>query len=405
MGKRVPGTESVAAGLRMVGAGVFACLVGVVLAGGPLAAQQAPPPVTVAKPVVREIVEDDEFVGRFQAVDEVAVRSRVGGYLDAVHFTDGQMVKEGDLLFSIDQRPFQTALDQAKSELVVANTLVDFTKAQFERAETLVARGSIPVSTLDDRRREFFAAQARVDGARASQTRAELDLEYTEIRAPLSGRIDRRLVSAGNLVQADATVLTTIVSLDPIQFYFDIDERRFLAYQRDARQRGGTLQEGAGGLAVVVHVADDASAAFTGKLDFAENRIDNETGTMRVRATFANPDFILQPGMFGRVNVPGSLPYQGVLVPDEAIAVDQDRRVVYVVADDGTVAAKPVRPGPRIYGYRVIREGLAGDETIVVNGLMRVRAGAKVTPSMTTLPPDRSAPPERASAVSAEPTP
>jgi multidrug efflux system membrane fusion protein len=365
----------------------------------------APPTVTVAKPVSREIVEDDEFVGRFQAVDEVEVRSRVGGYLADVHFTDGQLVKEGDLLFTIDQRPFETALNQAKSELVVANTLVDFTKAQFERAETLVARGSIPQSTLDDRRREYFAAQARVDGATAAQARAQLDMEYTEIRAPLSGRIDRRRVSVGNLVKADETILTTIVSLDPIQFYFDIDERRFLDYQRDARQRGGALQEGAGGLDVAVRVADGEQAPFHGKLDFAENRIDNETGTMRVRALFPNADFTLQPGLFGRINVPGSLPHPGILVPDEAIGADQDRRVVYVVADDGTVSAKPVRPGPRIYGYRVIREGLDGSETIVVNGLMRVRPGIKVTPEMVTLPPDRSgpAPPPAKAATATEP--
>ena len=162
----------------------------------------------------------------------------------------------------------------------------------------------------------------------------------------------------------------------------------YFAYARDARERGGSMQEGAGGLDVVVRVADREEAAFKGKLDFAENRIDNATGTMRVRARFANPDGILQPGMFGRINVPGSLPHQGILVPDEAIGADQDRRIVYVVDDDGMVSAKPVRTGPRIDGYRVIREGLTGDETIVVNGLMRVRPGVKVKAEMVTLPPE-----------------
>jgi RND family efflux transporter MFP subunit len=258
---------------------------------------------------------------------------------------------------------------------------------QFERAETLSRQGNIPVSTLDDRRREFLSAQAQLDGAQAALENASLDLEFTQIRAPFSGRVDRRLVSPGNLVQADQTVLTTIVSIDPIDFYFDIDERAYLAYARDARQRGGVLQEGAGGVEVVVRVADRNEASFKGQLDFGENRLDQATGTMRLRARFENKDGVLTPGMFGRVNVPGSLPHPGVLLPDEAIGADQNRRIVYVVDEAGLVSAKEVRTGPRIDGYRVIREGLTGDETVVINGLMRVRPGVTVKPEMTTLPP------------------
>lgn len=350
-----------------------------------------PVPVTVAKPVVREIVEDDEFIGRFAAVDEVTVRSRVGGYLDKVHFKDGAIVKEGDLLFTIDQRPFQAALDQATASLNVAKTLVDFTKIQFERAEKLSQSGNIPISTLDDRRREYLAAVAQTNGAQAAVVRAELELEYTQIKAPLSGRIDRRLVSVGNLVQADQTALTTIVSLDPIDFYFDVDERQFLAYARDARTRKASLQEGAGGLEVTVRLADDMESPVSGKLDFAENRIDQATGTMRVRAQIPNKDLILQPGLFGRVNVPGSLPYQGILIPDDAIGADQDRRIVYVVDDAGKVTAKPIRLGPRLHGYRVVRSGLTGNETIVINGLVRVRPGVTVKPELVTLPPEQAA--------------
>ena len=182
-------------------------------------------------------------------------------------------------------------------------------------------------------------------------------------------------------------MLTTIVTLDPIDFYFDVDERLYFSYARDAKQRGGSMQEGAGGLDVVVRVADREEADFKGKLDFAENRIDNASGTMRVRARFPNADGILQPGMFGRINVPGSLPHPGVLVPDEAIGADQDRRIVFVVDETGTVSAKPVRTGPLIDGYRVIREGLTGEETIVVNGLLRARPGTKVKVEMVTLPP------------------
>ena len=354
----------------------------------PAIAQDAAPSVTVAKPIVRDVVEDDEFVGRFEAVEDVTIRSRVGGYLDAIHFRDGAFVKKSDLLFTIDQRPFQTALTQAKAQLEVAETSVVFSEAQFKRGEKLQSQGTLPTATLDDRRREYLASLALLNGAKAAVARAELELEYTEIRAPLAGRIDRQLVSAGNLVQADQTILTTIVSLDPINFYFDVDERQLLAYARDARQRNQSLQEGAGALDVRVELSDGVELPSAGKLDFAENRVDSATGTMRLRAKFPNPDFILQPGLFGRIHVPGSLPYKGILIPDEAVAADQDRRIVYVVDASGTVSAKPIRLGPRLHGYRVVREGLTGEETIVINGLMRVRPGAKVTPQLVTLPPE-----------------
>jgi RND family efflux transporter MFP subunit len=367
---------------------------GLALLAAPLAtvasAQQpggAPPPVSVAKPIMRDIVEDDEFVGRFQAVDEVTVRARVGGYLDQIHFKDGAIVNKGDLLFTIDQRPFQAAYDAAKSQVDVVTSLVNFSKMQLDRAEQLTKSGNIPIATVDDRRREYIAAQAQMQGAQAALRTASLNLEFTEIRAPISGRIDRRWVSEGNLVQADQTQLTSIVSLDPIYFYFDVDERLYLAYARDARGRGAPLQEGGGGTDVVVHVADRNEVAFNGKLDFAENRLDNATGTMRVRASFPNPDGVLQPGMFGRINVPGSLPHPGILLPDDAIGSDQDRRIVFVVDNDGNVSTKPVRIGPRIDGYRVIRSGLTGDETVIVNGLLRARPGTKVKPEMMTLPP------------------
>jgi len=363
-------------------------LLATIALSGPGFAQQEPQVVTAAKPVVREIVEDDEFVGRFEAVDQVAVRSRVGGYLESIHFTDGAVVKQGDLLFTIDQRPFLAAHEAAKSRVDVATSLLDFSKLQLQRAEDLARSGNLSTATLDDRRREYLAAEAGFQGATADLRTASLNLEFTEIRAPLAGRIDRRLVSVGNLVQPDATLLTTIVSQDPIDFYFDVDERLYLAYAEDARKRGGTVQEGAGGLDVIVRIASRDSASFKGKLDFAENRIDAATGTMRVRARFPNGDGVVQPGMFGRINVPGSLPYKGIMIPDEAIGADQDRRIVYVVDAEGNVSAKPVRPGPRTHGYRVIREGLTGDETIVVNGLMRVRPGVKVKPQLVTLPPE-----------------
>ncbi len=351
-------------------------------------APTAPPPpqVTVAKPLVKSIVEDDEFVGRFAAVSEVEVRARVGGYLERIEFEDGQIVREGDLLFTIDPRPFETALGQAQAELDSAEAELTFTRSELTRAEELISRGNISQQARDERRQAFLSAQARVAAAKAALARAELDLEYTQIRAPLTGRIDRNYVSEGNLVEANETVLTNIVSTDPIYFYFDIDERSFLAYARNARARGARLQEGGGGLNVEIRLSDDREAPFEGTLDFSENRLDPDSGTMRVRALVPNSGLILQPGLFGRVSVPGSLPYDGILLPDQAIASDQNRRIVYLVDEQGKVSTREVRPGPRIDGYRVIREGLSGEETVVVQGLMRVRPGVAVTPQMTELP-------------------
>lgn len=375
---------------QALGAGFAMILLASCGDNGSQAQQQAalpPPTVTVAKPVVREIVEDDEFVGRFEAIDEVDVRARVGGYLEKVHFTDGAIVREGALLFTIDQRPFKTAVAEAEANLKIAAAQVDYTKKQLERARNLSARGNLSVSTLDERQNDYLAAEAELVGAGAALERARLDLEYTEIRAPISGRIDRHRISIGNLVEPNATILTSIVSLDPIYFYFDIDERSFLAYARDARERGVSLQEGAGAFKVKVRLSDERDGSFEGTLDFAENRVDEGTGTMRVRAVFDNPDLVMQPGLFGIINIPGSLPYEGVLIPDSAISADQDRRIVYRVDGEGEVSPQQIRPGPRLHGYRVVRDGLTGEETIVINGLMRVRPGVTVTPEKTELPP------------------
>jgi RND family efflux transporter MFP subunit len=267
--------------------------------------------------------------------------------------------------------------------------VLDFAAGDLARAVALADRGNLSQQSLDERRQQYQVAEAQHASARAAVEVAQLELEYTEIRAPIAGRIDEKLVSIGNLVSANATLLTTIVSQDPIYFYFDIDERSYLAYARDARTRKETLQEGAGSLPVRVRLGDAREAPHEGVLDFAQNQLDEGTGTMRVRAIFANPDGILQPGLFGRINVPGSLPYRGILIPDEAIAADQERRIVYVVDDKGVATARLIRPGPRIDGYRVVREGLDGSETIVINGLMRVRPGITVAPQLVELPPSR----------------
>ncbi len=349
-------------------------------------AQQGPPPVTVAKPLVKTIVEDDEFTGRFEAEAEVTVRSRVTGYLESVRFTDGQIVSAGDELFVIDQRQFRLALEQAAAQVRVAEATHAFAKEQLDRATALAASGNIAVATVDERREAFLSATGALEQARSAERSAQIDLDYSEINAPMGGRIDRRRVDPGNLVTANDTILTTIVATDPVYFVFDIDERYFLAYARDARSRGVPLNEG-GGLKAEITLLDETMGRFPARVDFSENRIDPETGTMRVRAVVANPDGVLTPGLFGRVNVEGSLPYQGVLVPDAALVADQNRRLVMLVDGEGKVTPRQVRPGPRIDGYRVIREGLDGSETIVIEGIARARPGTTVTPELVELPP------------------
>ncbi len=354
---------------------------------GAEAQQAAPPTVTVASPVVKDIVEDDEFVGRFEAVDTVDLRSRVSGYLDQKHFVDGSLVEAGQLLFTIDKRTFEARLREAEAQARVAESQLKFASEQYDRAEQLIQNRTIAESLLDERREALISGQGTADATRAAADAARIDLEFTEIKSPIAGRIGRNLVSVGNLVEADQTVLTSIVSIDPIYFYFDIDERYFLAYQRDARTRGTVLQEGGGELPVVVSLSDDKIEPRHGKLDFSENRLDQQSGTMRVRAIVPNPDGVLQPGLFGRVNVPGSLPYKGILIPDEAILADQNRRLVLTIDADNKVAQREVRPGPRIDGYRVIRDGLDGSETLVIEGLIRARPGSEVTPERIELPP------------------
>jgi membrane fusion protein, multidrug efflux system len=375
-------------------AALAACLVlPFLLQAAPVAAQapggaSAPPPVTVAKPIVKEIVEQDDFTGRFDAIDSVEVRARVSGYLESVAFRDGALVNKGDLLFVIDRRPYKATLDQAEAAVISAQARVNFADSDLERAESLRRTGNISEQLLDQRRQNFLTAKADLDRSNAAVREARLNYEFTEIRAPIAGRISRKLISEGNLVNANQTLLTTIVSLDPIYFYFDVDERSFLAYSR-------VMQFVAAGngdnnkMPVRLALTDEAEFARPGTIDFLDNRVDQATGTMRARALVPNKDLFITPGLFGRIQIPGSPPYQGVLVPDEAIGTDQDRRIVWTVADDGSVAARAVRPGPRIDGYRVIRQGLTGDERIVISGLQRVRPGARVTAQMTTLPPER----------------
>lgn len=340
-----------------------------------------PPSVTVSQPVLREITEWDEYTGRFQAVENVEIRSRISGYLESIHFTDGQTVQEGDLLFVIDQRPFEVALERAEAELNQARTRVSLADKELERARPLLSRGNIAQSVFDERLQAKQEADAAVRGAIAAVNAAKLDLAYTEIKAPVTGRISQHEVSVGNLVTggtANATLLTVIVSIDPIHFYFDANEAAFLKYARLARSgQRASSREAAN--PVQLSLFDEDGFPHRGEMNFVENRFDTETGTVRGRAVFENSDSIFVPGMFARIRLLGSGSYQAVMVPDEVIGTDQSRKFVYVVDDQGTVAARLVELGPVIDGLRVVREGLAAEDRIIIAGIQRARAGAKVT--------------------------
>ena len=304
-----------------------------------------PPSVTVTKPIARTVVDQDEYVGRFVAVDSVEVRSRVSGYLSEIHFTDGQMVKKGDLLFVIDHRPFQIALDQMRANLAQARANLAFTEADLARGQELVHNRTITEQSYDQRKQAKSVAEASVKAQEAMVHQAELDLnEYSELRAPVDGRIGDRRVSVGNLVTggngSNTTLLATIVSVDPIRFEFTFDEASYLRYQRFAGT-DAQMASGDGGISVTLKLIDERRLQHTGKMDFVDNVIDRSSGTIRGRAVFANPDGYFTPGMFGRVRVPGSPPHTALLIPDAAIGTEQSRKYVLVV-DDGSVGAAEI---------------------------------------------------------------
>ncbi len=347
--------------------------------------QAAPPPptVTVAKPVQRTVVDQDEYVGRFVAVDMVEVRARVSGYLEQVHFQDGQIVKQGDLLFSIDKRTFQNALAQAKANLVLAQSNVKFTEADYARAQQLLKDRTISEQVFDQRAQAFRNAQASVAANEAQVKQAELDLEFTELKAPVAGRIGDRRVSQGNLVTGSTgggttTLLATIVSRDPIRFEFTLDEAAYLRYER-ASSGGKEVTGRATSVIVALRLIDEREFAHRGYMDFVDNVIDRSSGTIRARAQFSNPDSMFTPGMFGRVRVPGSPAYSALLIPDAAIGSEQARKYVLVVDDESIARQKYVTLGQVVDGLRVIKDGLAGSDRVVVNGLMAARPNAKVT--------------------------
>ena len=347
----------------------------------PPAAGAGPPPVTVARPLEKKITEWDEYTGRFTAVETVEIRARVSGFIDSMSFKDGQIVKQGDLLFVIDPRPYRLAVEQAKADLERAQAKLDIATLDVTRATPLIQNQTLTGREFDTRKSTQRDAAGQVGSAQANLKQAELNLEWTEVRAPIAGRISDRRVDVGNLItggQSGATLLTVIVSQDPIHFVFDGSEADFIHYLRLAaagvRPSSRDVQN-----PVSVRLADETEYKHVGRMDFVDNAVNPKTGTIRGRAIFDNKDGLLTPGFFGRLRLFGG-ERDAILIPDTAIASDQSRKIVFTVADDGLVGTKLVELGPIVDGLRIIRSGLAATDRIVIDGLPRARPGQKVKP-------------------------
>ena len=352
---------------------------------GPPQAGMPTAAVTVSQPAEREVFEWDEYSGRLDAVDSVELRARVSGYLQSVNFKDGADVKKGDLLFVIDPRPYQADLDRTLADLAQAQSRLDLASNELARAQRLIESKTISVEEADTRVKNKTEADAALQSARAGGETAKLTLEYTHITAPIAGRTSRRLMTEGNLINSSQSpVLTTIVSLDPIYCYFDADERSVLKYQQLAREgKRNNIRDGK--VICELELANETGYPHKGTLDFVDNRIDPATGTLKVRAIFPNAERILQPGFFARVRVPGTGKYPALLIPDQAVGTDQDKKSVMVVTEENKAEYRVVKLGPMIDGLRVVREGLKPKEWVIVNGLMMVRQGAPVTATRVPL--------------------
>lgn len=346
------------------------------------AAAPPPPAVTVAAPVKKMTTDWDEFTGRFDAVDQVQIRARVTGFVTKVSFQDGAVVKAGDVLYEIDPRQYEAAAEQAQGQLDDAAAKVDLAQKELDRATTLIKTQAISENIVDQRSQALAAARAATLQAEGALKLAKLNLEYTKVVAPIDGRVSRHLVSVGNLVQGSdsgATVLTSIVSMNPIYLYFDMDET---IYQRNSRLwfEGKRPSSRDTANPVQITLTGESRPSHDGKMDFLDNRLDVGTGTLRGRAVVDNHDLSILPGQFARLRVIASGAYEALLIPDTAVATDQSRKIVMVVKADDTVEARPVTLGPLDDGLRVIRDGVKADDRVIIDGLQRARIGAKVTP-------------------------
>jgi RND family efflux transporter MFP subunit len=358
--------------LLLVCAGVAGC-------GAPQAAPPPPPTpeVLVSLPVARKVIDYEEFPGRTEAVVSVDIRARVTGYLDKVHFKEGCDVKQGDLLFEIDPRPYQAAYEQAAGNLASMEARVNRLEADLLRAKKLVGTTAMSREDYDKIIGDRGEATASLKALRAAVQRAKLDLDFTKVTAPFSGRISRRYIDPGNLVKTDDTILTTLVSLDPIYASFDLDERTTLRLQRVFREHNIDWSKDVG-MPLSLGLSDEDAFPHAGAVNFADNRVDPDTGTWRLRGVFTNPRHVLSPGLFVRIRLPIGDPYPAILISEQALSTDQGQKFIYVVNADGEVAYRRIKIGRLHNGLRVVTEGLAENERVVVSGLQRIRPGMKV---------------------------
>jgi len=341
-----------------------------------------PPDVVYATPLARDITDKDEYTGRLAAVKSVDIRSRVSGYLQSIHFREGAIVKEGDLLYIIDPRPYKAKYDQAAANLNKAIATRELAKNDLARAARLMQSHTLAEEVYDARTKQLQEAEAVVEAARAVVAATELDMEFTHIRAPISGRIGKTQVTDGNLVKGgdmESTLLTTIVALDPIYVYFTVDEKNMLRYMRNEKTGAGTYG-GDPAQPMWLRLSDETEYLHKGQLDFIDNKFDNATGTMEVRGIFPNPNLMLQPGMFANVTMVGEGPYSGLLIPDSAISMDQTLKYVFVVGPNNMALRKEIVTGRLLGDLRVIRSGLQPDDRVIITGIQKVVAGMPVNP-------------------------
>ncbi len=392
---------SIFAGVMVLSAWLAGCT------GAAQSKPQGPPQVSVAEVACRQFTETDEFTGRLEAVNTVEVRPRVSGYLQSVNFQEGAIVRQGTLLFQIDPRPFQAEVDRLRGELGQAKAALARAQSDFERAERLHNNNGMSAEEYDRRSAARGEAEARIASTEGALKGAELNLEFTRIIAPITGRVGRAEITAGNLVgsgPAQLKPLTSVVSLDPIYATFDADEQTFLKY-------AGTSAAGKGGNSralndrILLGLANEEGFPRAGRIDFVDNQVSSTTGTIRVRASFTNKDLALTPGLFARLRLQGSGAYHGCLAKEEAIATDLNQKFVLVLGKDNALEYRVVTPGVMVDGLRVVREGLREGDLIVVNGLQRVRPGAVVTPVRVGMADDAGGPRASAARATGKPMP